>query len=178
MFVRSYDHSETESSLSVKHWPHSPAAVCSLQPSFSSLLHPLCLSPPLSPHVLAAGSTSGVVLSFAGEGRKWEQTGTWHTGCGQEGEWKEEVLLFFDVHSALMFLIKLFEVKENLKLRWLFWGPLTPPSPSEVWRCLPICFNCTFTFCRNLSKKYNPKRSSKDEPECRWATVVLRVKPS
>lgn len=45
MFVRSYDHSGTESSLSVKHWPHSPAAVCSLQPSFSSLCVHVAPSP-------------------------------------------------------------------------------------------------------------------------------------
>lgn len=179
MFVRSYDHSGTESSLSTKHWPHSPAAVCSLQPSFSSrCVHvaPSLLAPaPLPPcpgcrlHIWCSAE-----LCWRGEevGADWHMTyRMWSRGRVKGGR-----AAFFDVHSGLMFLIQLFEIKENLKLRWLFWGPPAPPPPSEVWRCLSVCFHCTFTFCRNLSKKYNPKRSSKDEPECRWATVVFACK--
>lgn len=52
--------------------------------------------------------TSGVVLSFAGEERKWEQTGTWEAGCGQR-ESERRKNSYFNVHSGLMFLTLLYK---------------------------------------------------------------------
>ena len=71
VFVGSYDYFGTESNLFLRHWPHSPAAVCSLAPSFS--LHPCAPSPscvPLCrPHIWCSAE-----LCYRGE----EVGADWH----------------------------------------------------------------------------------------------------
>lgn len=51
VLVGSYDYFGTESNLFLRHWPHSPAAVCSLAPSFSP--HPRCSLSQLCPTLQA-----------------------------------------------------------------------------------------------------------------------------
>jgi len=90
--VGSYDYLGTESDLSLKHWPHSPAAVCSL-PSLS-----LQVSRP----------TSVVALSSAGE----EVGADWHMidriWLGRESERRKKS--YFNIFMGLLFIILLYKI--------------------------------------------------------------------
>lgn len=92
MFVGSYDYFGTESNLSLKHWPHSPAAVCALSLPLSLFIHgapsPNCI-PVCQAHICCSAE-----LCWRGEevGADWHMT-DW-MWSERKREWKKEEKLF------------------------------------------------------------------------------------